>query len=41
MKKTVFVVGVLAFILSSCSFYTCPTYATKPAKETEKELQNV
>lgn len=33
MKKVLALVVVLAIVLTSCSEYTCPTYAKKPAPE--------
>lgn len=33
MKKSVAIFTVLAIVLSSCGFHTCPTYAKKPQKK--------
>lgn len=37
MKKSTVALLLIAFILSSCSTYFCPTYATKDVKK-EKDL---
>ncbi|MFZ5999169.1 MAG: hypothetical protein ACOYW3_01565 [Bacteroidota bacterium] len=40
MKKVTVVVLVAgSILLSSCSFYTCPTYAKKPVKNSEKQTK--
>jgi hypothetical protein len=37
MKKTVVIFLLTSFVLSSCGFYTCPTYAKTTAKKAVKE----
>lgn len=40
MKKSTIILILIAFTISSCSIYTCPTYAKKEVKEMKKFEKN-
>jgi PBP1b-binding outer membrane lipoprotein LpoB len=38
MKRILALVALVAFIASSCSSYTCPTYSKKEVKKSENRI---